>query len=170
MRSFKLKIINTGGTFNKVYDPLAGALVVAPDNSAVEAAVGSMRPGCEMEIAGLLYKDSLDMDDADRQELCEAVGRSEEERIVIVHGTDTIGKSAEAVDLFLKERHEKRVVLTGAMIPFSIDPVEATANLASAVTAVRYLKPGVYIAMHGFVLPYQQIEKNRERGVFGPAE
>jgi len=86
--------------------------------------------------------------------------------VVIVHGTDTMDKSAKALDAWLGRSHDKRVVLTGAMVPFSIDPVEATANLALAVSAVRFLEPGVYIAMHGMVLPYDQIKKNRELGIF----
>ncbi len=165
-----LKIINTGGTFNKRYDPIKGELVVPSDDRAVEAAIESMRTGCKMSVQGLIYKDSLDMDDADRGELGESVCKSSENMIVVVHGTDTIDKSAEAIDKRLGELHKKRVVLTGAMVPFSIDPVEATANLASAVTAVRYLEPGVYIALHGLVLPYKMIVKNRERGVFERVE
>ena len=161
-----VKVINTGGTFNKRYDPIDGALYVPADDKAVESALASMRHGCEMKISGTIYKDSLEMDDADRDLLCEIVTKVEEKEVVIVHGTDTMDKSAKALDAWLGRSHEKRVVLTGAMVPFSIDPVEATANLALAVSAVRFLEPGVYIAMHGMVLPYNQIKKNRELGIF----
>jgi len=161
-----VRIINTGGTFNKRYDPVKGELCVPADDRAVEEALASMRHGCEITISGTLYKDSLDMDNADRDLLCEIVANLEEREIVVVHGTDTMDKSAAALARRLGTGEGRRVVLTGAMMPFSIDPVEATANLASAVTAVPFLAPGVYIAMHGLVLPYDKIRKNRESGLF----
>ena len=161
-----IRIINTGGTFNKRYDIIKGELYVPIDDKAVENALASMRHGCVIKISGAIYKDSLQMDDADRDLLCEIVTKVKEEDIVIVHGTDTMDKSAKALDDWLGESHDKRVVLTGAMVPFSIDPVEATANLVMAVSLVRFLTPGVYIAMHGNVLPYDNIEKNRKIGVF----
>ena len=161
-----MRIINTGGTFNKRYDPVKGELFVPADDSAVEEALASMRHGCEITISGTLYKDSLDMDNADRDLLCEIVANLEEREIVVVHGTDTMDKSAAALARWLGTGEGRRVVLTGAMMPFSIDPVEATANLASAVMAVPFLAPGVYIALHGLVLPYDKIRKNRESGLF----
>ena len=161
-----IRVINTGGTFNKRYDPLKGDLFVPADDKAVEEAIAPMRHGGEIFVVGAIYKDSLEMDDADRDLLCEIVAGSEEKRIVIVHGTDTMDQSAAAVAEWLGEKSGKCVVLTGAMVPFSIDSVEALCNLSSALTAVRYLAPGVHIAMHGLVLPYTRIRKNRERGVF----
>jgi len=161
-----LRIINTGGTFNKRYDPLGGDLFVPADDLAVERAIGPLGPGSGVKITGAIYKDSLQMDDADRDLLCEIVAKSRERSIVVVHGTDTMHRSAEAIATRLGDETKKCVVLTGAMVPFSIDPVEATANLSAAVTAAGLLGPGVYIAMHGLVLPYAEIVKNRERGRF----
>lgn len=161
-----VKIINTGGTFNKVYDPVAGELVVAKSNEAVEAAAASLSFGIDMEISGIIFKDSLDMTEQDRKILCDEICRSAENKIVVVHGTDTMDKSAAAVAARLALDSGKIVIFTGAMVPFSIDKAEAVANLASALLSVRFLEPGVYIAMHGFVLPYDKITKNRLLGVF----
>ncbi len=162
-----IRVVNTGGTFNKKYDPIAGKLVVPTDDEAVKAALKPMGLGCETEIVGLIYKDSLEMDDSDRNLLCRAVCDAATDDIVVVHGTDTMHISAETIFSKLKNgAFEKRVVLTGSMIPFSIDPIEATANLTSAVVSIRFLKPGVYIAMHGLVLPYYMIKKNRKLGIF----
>ncbi len=160
------KIINTGGTFNKRYDPIKGELVVASDNSAVLAALKPLEKALELSIVGMLYKDSLDMDESDRELLSEEVCRSKEKRVVVVHGTDTIDRSAEAIDAALGEGGEKTVVLTGAMVPFSIDPVEAVSNLTLAVSSAGFLEPGVYISMHGLALPYREIVKNRKLGIF----
>jgi len=160
------KIINTGGTFNKRYDPVKGELFVPADAMAVEEALKPIGIGCEIAVKGVLYKDSLEMDDADRELLCDEVCSAGETGIVVVHGTDTMHKSAAAIDARLGKDGGKRVVLTGAMVPFSIDPVEAVANLSSAVTALNFLEPGVYISMHGVVLPYRNIVKNRRLGIF----
>ncbi|WP_456449120.1 asparaginase domain-containing protein [Hydrogenimonas sp.] len=161
-----IRIINTGGTFNKRYDPIAGKLVVPADDRAVEAALASVGGNVEIAITGTIYKDSLEMEEADRAALCEEVAGAEEDAVVIIHGTDTMDRSARALAAWVQVAGKKRVVLTGAMVPFSIDPVEATANLISAVTAVEYLDPGVYVAMHGLVLPHDEITKNRELGLF----
>ncbi len=164
------KIINTGGTFNKRYDPIRGELVVASDNDAVVAALEPVRSALEISIVGLLYKDSLDMDDADRELLSEEVCGSKEKKIVVVHGTDTIDRSAEAIEAAIGNGGGKTVVLTGAMVPFSIDPIEAVSNLTFAVSSAGFLKPGVYISMHGLALPYRNIVKNRKLGIFERVE
>ncbi len=164
------KIINTGGTFNKRYDPIRGELIVASDNDAVLAALEPIRAGFDISLVGLFYKDSLEMDETDREVLSNEVCGSNEKNIIVVHGTDTMDRSAEAIDTALGNGHGKTVVLTGAMIPFSIDPVEAVSNLTSAVTASGFLKPGVYISMHGLVLHYRNIVKNRKLGIFERVE
>jgi L-asparaginase len=159
-----MTIFNTGGTFNKRYDPIADELIVPADDEAVRRCLAAWH--CEeVRIVGLIYKDSLDMDEADRARLAEAVLKAPQERVVVGHGTDTMLQSAAVLHDALQGTG-KRVVLTGAMVPYAVDPVEASANLASALTAARFLAPGVYVAMHGLVLPYKQIRKNYARGVF----
>jgi L-asparaginase len=62
---------------------------------------------------------------------------------------------------------EKTIVLTGAMVPYNIDPTEATANLASAYGYINALeKEGVFIAMNGVIDSYEKISKNRKEGRF----
>ena len=159
----ELTILNTGGTFNKRYDPIEGKLFVPDDNKAIERITASMRHNLAFTIEGLIYKDSLEMNEADRLKLCEAIDKAETSAVVVVHGTDTMHLSAQAAARRVRNR---RVIFTGAMIPFSIDPVEATANLALAIAAARQGEPGVFIAMHGLILPYDRIVKNRELGRF----
>ena len=161
-----LRLFNTGGTFNKRYDPIRGELFVPADDRAVERALEPLRINLDIEVTGLIYKDSLEMDDADRRILADAIFGAEEERIVVVHGTDTMNRSAEAAAKRLGEEHGKCVVFTGAMVPFFLDGVEAAANLALAVASARTLPPGVYVAMHGLALPFTRIRKNRQKGVF----
>ena len=157
-----MRIINTGGTFNKVYDPVLGKLVVPKSDEAVEAVVAAMR--LEVAVEGIIYKDSLEMDDADRELLAQRIEASKEPSIVVVHGTDTMTTSA----AYVARRCKKScIVFTGAMVPYSIDKAEASANLALAIAKVKYAwEPGVFIAMHGIVAPYHSVYKDRKKGVF----
>lgn len=155
-------ILNSGGTFNKRYDPIKGELVVPFDNVAIESI---LRHNSEhSELAGVLYKDSLDMTQEDRATLCKIIAHSQESQFLLVHGTDTMSKSAAFIAEIIED---KTVVLTGAMVPFSIDGVEATANFALAFGFLQASPPaGVYIAMHGLVLPHNEIIKDYQKGQF----
>lgn len=157
-----MKILNTGGTFNKRYNPISGELEVPFDNTAVEAIVDSF--SYDVEIAGMIYKDSLEMDDTDREQLARIIEADAETIYVVVHGTDTMDKSAEV----LAERIEGRViVLVGSMVPFSIAPTEASVNLGMALGfAATGPAHGVYICMSGIIAPYERIVKNRAMGRF----
>ncbi len=160
----EILIINTGGTFNKVYDPVKGELRVPKSNTAIEKILKTLPPlKRRVKTEGVIYKDSLDMTDEDREILLKKTEESEQKYIIIVHGTDTMDISAEYIADRLKD---KKIIFTGAMVPFSIDKIEATANLASALSAVSLISEGVYIAMQGLVLPYNRIKKNKEAGVF----
>jgi L-asparaginase len=155
-------IINTGGTFNKVYDPVKGSLIVDTDGSAIKAI--TQKWCCYFDIIDIIGKDSLEITNHDRLELLATIHQSEYRHIVIVHGTDTMDITA----TYLADADlEKQIVLTGAMVPFSIDPVEATANFASACGFLQTTpEEGIYVAMHGMVAHHTDIVKNRESGRF----
>ncbi len=155
-------ILNTGGTFNKRYNPISGDLEVPYDNRAVEAVLKTFT--YDIELAGLIYKDSLDMTADDRKMMADIILNSEEKCFVVVHGTDTMHLSAELLDSVLTDQV---VVFTGAMVPFEVDPVEATANLAMAIAyANMQTVPGAYICMQGSAAPHDQLVKNRQTGKF----
>ena len=154
-------ILNTGGTFNKRYDPIKGELFVPVDNDAVEIILKSLV--IEIDVQGILYKDSLEMDDTDRSLLADTIAKSDEKVIIVVHGTDTMDLST---DLIAGLALQKTVVFTGAMIPFSINPIEATANLAMAIGFAQRSCSGVYIVMQGICGQYNYVRKNRECGKF----
>lgn len=158
----KILIISTGGTFNKIYDPIAGELSIDTDSNALVQIASKWL--CHFEILNLIGKDSLDMTNQDRLELLATINHSDYHHIIIVHGTDTMDLTAE----YLADAElEKKIILTGAMVPYSIDPVEATANLCSAYGYMNASsKEGVYIAMHGLIAPYEKVKKDRAIGRF----
>ncbi len=155
-------ILNSGGTFNKRYNPLNGELEVPYDNAAVESILQSVT--FEYDLAGVVYKDSLDMDLNDRKMLANIMGESKDDTFIIIHGTDTMDKSAE---FFHEIFDNKKIVLVGAMNPFEIDKIEASLNLGIAIGFLKSLQNyGVYICMSGHVEPWNRIAKNRDLGKF----
>lgn len=154
-------IINTGGTFNKRYDPIKGELFVPSDNQAVESILKSLV--IDISLQGVIYKDSLEMDDQDRTLLGETVAASDAQTVIVIHGTDTMDLSAGYIDTL---GLNKTVVFTGAMVPFSIDPIEATANLSMAIGYAQHAARGVHIVMQGVMNSFKQVKKNKSAGKF----
>jgi len=160
----KTVIINTGGTFNKIYNPLSGTLEIDTHSKALKKITAKWM--CPLTIQSIIHKDSLEMTADDRALLLETISSVDATHIIVIHGTDTMDVSATYI---AKAKLDKVVIFTGAMVPYSIDPVEATANLASAYGCLQVLdESGVYIAMHGIIARYDTVEKNRALGRFEP--
>ena len=158
----KILIINTGGTFNKVYNSLTGNLDIEPKANALKAIAKHWLR--DFNIINIIGKDSLDIDDNDRETLVQTIKAHSEQTIIIIHGTDTIDKTAKFLD---DSNLRKEIILTGAMVPYSIDPIEATANFASAYGYINAInKNGVYISMNGVIKDYISVIKNKEKGYF----
>ncbi len=156
-----LRIIATGGTFDKQYDPLTGQLVFG--DSILPSLLQRARITLPHQFEPLMALDSLDMQDVHRQQVREACVRSEEASIVIVHGTDTMRETAEVLG---HAALAKTIVLTGAMVPCRIDGSDAQFNLGFACAAAMLCEPGVYIAMNGRIFPWNAVRKNRSAGLF----
>ncbi len=155
-------ILNSGGTFNKRYNALEGELEVPFDNFAIENILSTVT--AKYNLAGVVYKDSLDMDAKDRKMLADIILHSEDDTFLVVHGTDTMQMTAE---FFSEIFDDKKIVLTGAMKPFEIDKVEATLNFGVAYGFLQALQEnGVYICMNGHIAKWNKITKNRDLGKF----
>ena len=163
MTKSKITVINTGGTFNKRYNPLTGELEVPKDSLALDEII-SYCYNIDFDVLNIISKDSLEMNDADREFIVKTIKNCKNENIIIVHGTDTIDLTASFIDENIKD---KTIVLTGAMLPISINKIEATLNFASAIGFLNAnIKNGIYISMHGSVKNYKKLIKNREIGQF----
>ena len=158
----KILIISTGGTFNKIYNPITGNLDIDKSSNALKEIAKHWL--CEFEIINIIGKDSLDMTNTDREKIVQTIQKSKYQKIIIVHGTDTMDKTARYLDSFKLNRS---IVLTGAMVPFSISPIEATANLASAFGYIKNLNQnGIFIVMNGVMNSFPKVLKNRTKGYF----
>lgn len=156
-----LRIIATGGTFDKHYDPLTGKLIFR--DSVLPEALDRARLTLPVTFESLLALDSLDMQDSHRQQIREACERSVEDRIVIVHGTDTMPETAQVLGHAVPK---KTIVLTGAMVPYQIARSDAFFNLGYACAAASLTAKGVYIAMNGQLFRWDDVMKNRAKGIF----
>ena len=156
-----IRILVTGGTFDKEYDELTGSLFFKDTHIAEMLRLGRCR--VEVTIRTVMMIDSLEMTDADRAIIVQNCVDAPEDRIVITHGTDTMTDTAAAI---AKAAASKTIVLTGAMIPYAFGSSDGLFNLGSALSFVQLLPPGVYIAMNGKCFPWDRVRKNRDRGEF----
>lgn len=132
-----------GGTIDKIYfDAKSDYQIGEP---AVEQMLDEMPVHFDYLVSSVLKKDSLEMDDTDRQKILEAVKNCQQERIIITHGTDTMTNTARV----LAQVTGKTIVLTGAMAPAIFRDTDALFNVGCAISAVQVLEEGVYIAMNG---------------------
>ncbi len=161
----KIKIINVGGTFNKLYKPTTGELIVPKDDSAIlNILQETFKINQLPKVEGLIYKDSLEMDKNDRKTLLQALHASKENKIVIVHGTDTMKKSAKVLAKFIKD---KTIVFVGAMKPYSYEKTESSFSLGMALGFLKSgQKKGIFICMNGLIRKHNKIKKDYKKGVF----
>jgi L-asparaginase len=157
-----IRIFVTGGTFDKTYDEIRGALSFADTHLPEMLRLGRSR--VDVTVRTLMMVDSLDMTDADRELIVRNCAQSPESQIVITHGTDTMVETARTIAA--AGVTGKTVVLTGAMIPYAFGSSDGLFNLGSALSCAQLLPPGVYIAMNGQHFAWNRVRKNRETGVF----
>jgi len=143
----KVTCIQTGGTIDKDYpqglsDHGYSFKIREP---AILETLERIKPMYEIEILRHMQKDSLDITDEDRQSIKELVQDLDNDKVVVTHGTDTIGLTGEA----LEEIKGKTIVLTGAMMPEKFRESDADFNIGMAMGAVQKLPAGVYVALHG---------------------
>jgi L-asparaginase len=158
-----IRILITGGTFDKQYDEIHAKLVFKDSHVGEMLRLGRCR--AEVQLRTIMMVDSLDMSDADRQAIVQNCRQCEETKIVVTHGTDTMVDTAAALAI-AGGIDGKTIVLTGAMIPYAFGSSDGMFNLGSALSFVQTLPPGVYIAMNGRHFRWNEVRKNRQTGVF----
>jgi L-asparaginase len=160
-----IRILVTGGTFDKEYNELTGELFFQHTHAPDMLKLGRCELGVEVET--LMMIDSLQMTAGDRDRILERCLAAPERRIVITHGTDTMEQTA----CVLGPRVEgKTIVLTGAMVPYTFGSSDGMFNLGTALAFVQTLPAGVYVAMNGRYFEWDSVTKNRELGVFESRE
>ncbi len=164
-RNMSVRIIVTGGTFDKEYDALRGELTFRDTHLPEILERVRCTVPIEIEINQLI--DSLEMRESNRRAVLEACQAAPEKRIIVTHGTDTM---AETARLLGEAGLPKTIVLTGAMVPYAFSGSDAVFNLGCAITASGVLASGVYITMNGRVFRWDAVRKDTEHGIFVEAE
>ena len=158
-----IRILVTGGTFDKEYDELSGRLYFRDTHLHEMLRLGRCR--VPVEVRTVMMVDSLEMTAHDRELLVASCRQVPEQRVLITHGTDTMVETAAAL---AGAALGKTIVLTGAMVPWAFGSSDGLFNLGSALSFVQVLPPGVYLAMNGTCFPWDDVRKNRQLGVFEP--
>lgn len=156
-----IRILITGGTFDKEYDELSGRLFFKDTHLPELLKLGR----CQLEVTTqtLMMIDSLEMTDADREMIVNICATSPEKQLVITHGTDTMETTARVLG---ESNINKTIVLTGAMIPYKFGSSDGLFNLGTALAFAQSLPAGVYVAMNGRYFTWDNVRKNRSNGCF----
>ncbi len=158
----KILFIQTGGTIDKDYPKTTLGYAFEITDPAVNRILSDVNPSFEYEVISVCKKDSTELTDQDRAQIHKICQESSIDKIIITHGTDTMTQTAEK----LSDIKDKTIVITGSMRPEKFSNTDADFNIGLAVGGVQTLSTGVYIAMHGVILPWDKVSRNLETGQF----
>jgi len=156
-----IKVLITGGTFDKEYDELTGRLYFKETHLPEILKMG--RSNLIVDVTTLMMIDSLEMTDAHRQDIMRQCSVCNEEKVVITHGTDTMEVTARVLG---EAKLNKTIVLTGAMIPYKFGSSDGLFNMGAALAFVQTLPKGVYVVMNGRHFEWSNVRKNKATGTF----
>ena len=161
-------IISTGGTIDKVYDPITQELCFKNYSPAIESSSCLIN---DQEVMIMPQIDSREMDNKYRKKLLNVIRESYSDKILILHGTDTIVKTAEYLERNLPCRYS--VILTGSYVPASIDMISAIFNIGMSLGILNQLTeevlnpihPNVGICINGELYGAHNCFKNKKTGL-----
>ena len=162
----KITILTTGGTIEKTYNERDGSLrnyhTILP-----EILAGLRLPDLDVSYEQVVFKDSLEMTEHDRQRILRAAQQALpiSDAIIILHGTDTMAETGELLNKELVDL-QIPIILTGAMRPYKFRDTDALQNVTESLLAARVVSPGVYVVMHNQVLRFPGVVKDRENLTF----
>lgn len=162
-----VRVLTTGGTIEKSYSETEGTL---KNRASIirEGLIANLRlPYTNLVLESLLNKDSLEMDDADRQLIADAIASTatQGDPIIVLHGTDTMALTADYCFLQLGTPVVP-VIFTGAMRPMGFVGSDAQQNFIEALFAAQLVAPGFYISFHNRLFRVPGVRKNRQTGTF----
>lgn len=156
-----IRILVTGGTFDKVHDPIRESLVF--QETHLPEILQRSRLLLDVKVRTIMLIDSLEITKGDQEIILKACQDSAEDKIVITHGTSNMEKTARFLGESIKD---KTIVLTGAMVPYVFLNSDALFNIGAALAFAQSLPHGVYITMNGKYFNWDNVTKNIEAGLF----
>lgn len=166
-----LYILTTGGTIEKIYDEFEGSLQNRETIVKNKILQKLRLPYTDIVVKQVMSKDSLLMDDQDREFILSTIKFHERLKhpIVVLHGTDTMDVTAKyCLDNYPEIKVP--VIFTGAMKPLGFDDSDAPQNVVEAIFAAKLVEPGYYATFHGKLFKAPNFKKNKQRGTFEEIE
>ena len=158
----QLCIDTTGGTIDKIYyDDKSDFQIGEPQIGRILDELGV---AFRYSVIPILRKDSLHINEADRELVRATIQAQDARHVLVTHGTDSMVATARV----LASIPGKTIVLTGALNPARFRGSDAEFNIGTAVGAVQSLPAGVYIAMNGRIWDPARVRKNVEANRFEP--
>lgn len=151
----KIVFFTTGGTIDKAYSKKKGTYNFDILEPSVRYILRNVVPNFKYEVISLLKKDSLDINNKDRQLILNACKNVKTGKIIITHGTDTMLDTAKR----LSEIKDKVIILVGATQPERFKETDADFNVGMAVGAINIVPNGIYVAMNGRVYNWDKCKK-----------
>ncbi|MDD3144689.1 MAG: asparaginase domain-containing protein [Candidatus Gracilibacteria bacterium] len=158
----KITFLTTGGTIDKDYAAGSGVYDFEIGEPSIIRILNDINPNFEFEVISILKKDSLDIDEQDRDLIYDVCDDIKNEKIIISHGTDTIIKTAKK----LSKITNKTIILVGSSKPEKFKGSDASFNVGCSIGAINCIKNGVYIAMNGRIYNWDNCKKDNITGQF----
>jgi len=171
MEKNKVIVLSTGGTIEKSYCEIDGALENRESLFKEKLLCRLRLPHVEVVLREIMAKDSLDLTPQDREVIWRQVEShaAHGHSLVVLHGTDTMEISAKYC--FEKEPNPPvAVVFTGAMRPAGFEDSDARQNFTEALILAQNLRPGFYLSFHGHLFSVPNVRKNKSLGTFECAD
>lgn len=162
-RHEKIKIFTTGGSIDKNYDLSASDFLVGPPQIANILREANVIVSYKIE--EFIRKDSLEITDAEREQLRQLIIADSANRIIVTHGTDTMHLTGQVLSTI----SGKVIVLTAAMQPAGFKDTDAHFNVGCAFIAAQILTDGTYLVMNGQIFDPFRVKKNTELHSFEKA-
>ena len=163
MQKIHVHIIKMGGTIEFI-DPAYDAMnkkLMQLDTTIESYLHNVIQPHFNFSTETVTSKDSRDINDEDREKLVKAIQSSPHTNIIVTHGTFTMKLTAEFVEK--KQLTDKKIVLTGSMIPITgFTTSDAGFNLGYVIASFPSIEPGVYLSMNGGIFHTSEVAKNEE--------
>jgi L-asparaginase len=158
----QLLFIQTGGTIDKDYPKTIKGYGFEITEPAVKRILERIKIDYNFEIITFIKKDSQDITNNDRLKLTQLCEKTQYDKIIITHGTDTIIETAKQLSVI----KNKKIILTGAFTPEKFKDSDADFNVGCAIGAIEYVPLGVYVAMNGKVFKHNEVKRNLKTGQF----
>lgn len=159
----RILLIHTGGTIGMAQTDHG----FAPRAGVVEEAVAKLVAGAEVQITTFApLIDSAQATPGDWHRIAAQIHQmhAEFDGFIVTHGTDTLAYTAGALCLALRGLQQP-VIVTGAMLPLTVEGSDGWRNLADALQAAQSAPPGVWVQFAGALLHGARVRKGHSHSL-----